>query len=222
MPRPREKCHIEGCDGWCVGHGLCQLHYHRWWRWGDPYHITKNMAAPCVLDGCSGPQKALGLCQMHYRRWQRHGDPLWEVPLGKWERRSPEYRFWAKVEKTDTCWLWQGGKDGSGYGLFKFEGTQRRAHRVSYLWANGSIPDGLEIHHHCRVRVCVRPDHLEAVTRIENVMFQARAHPSHCKWGHPLSGENLYVLPSGQRQCRECGRRRARELRERKVAARNE
>ena len=32
-------------------------------------------------------------------------------------------RFWAKVEKTETCWLWTAGKAGNGYGSF-WDGTK--------------------------------------------------------------------------------------------------
>jgi ribosomal protein L37E len=28
-----------------------------------------------------------------------------------------------------------------------------------------------------------------------------------CKYGHPMSGENLYISPSGTRNCRACNRR---------------
>jgi hypothetical protein len=31
-----------------------------------------------------------------------------------------------------------------------------------------------------------------------------------CKHGHPLQGDNLYVSPDGQRNCRECNRESAR------------
>ena len=75
--------------------------------------------------------------------------------------------FWARVEKTqgaDGCWLWQGVD--ALYGMFR--GTV--AHRLSYEDAYGPIPQGLEIDHLCSVFLCVRPDHLEAVTHVINVM----------------------------------------------------
>ena len=40
--------------------------------------------------------------------------------------------------------------------------------------------------------------------------YQGRTQ-SHCKRGHPLSGPNLYVDPSGKHQCRACRAQRSRE-----------
>ena len=45
----------------------------------------------------------------------------------------------------------------------------RFAHIVAYEVAKGPIPHGMEIDHKCRMRCCVNPDHLEAVTGSINV-----------------------------------------------------
>lgn len=84
---------------------------------------------------------------------------------GTFELKTREERFWEYVDKTSGCWLWTGRTNGGGYGLFGYQSQTWRAHRLSYTWANGPIPDGLEIDHKCRVRNCVRPSHLQAVTR---------------------------------------------------------
>lgn len=74
--------------------------------------------------------------------------------------------FWRQVEKqSNGCWLWMGRRRWSGYGLFRGHG----AHRIAYMLARGSIPEGLVLDHLCRVRPCVNPDHLEAVTDRENI-----------------------------------------------------
>ena len=79
-------------------------------------------------------------------------------------------RFFKKVKKTKRCWFWTGLKTVTGYGDFWIEGGMRRAHRVSYQIAIGEIPAGLQIDHLCRVRHCVNPKHLEAVTQTQNTL----------------------------------------------------
>ena len=77
-------------------------------------------------------------------------------------------RFWAKVEKTETCWLWSAWLDGHGYGRVRFNGKPTPAHRLSYLIHVGEVPDGFMIDHICHNRRCVNPDHLRTVTNKQN------------------------------------------------------
>lgn len=77
-------------------------------------------------------------------------------------------RFWAKVHKTDSCWLWTASLT-FGYGSFWDGKGQVRAHRFAYELLVDPIPEGLQLDHLCRIRHCVNPDHLEAVTNAENV-----------------------------------------------------
>ena len=131
------------------------------------------------------------------------------------KRRSPEDRFWEKVNKTDTCWLWTAYVDPEGYGRFKY-GLHQNAHRVAYEWIIGPIPPGLQIDHLCRVRNCVNPSHMEPVTLVENVMRSPihssliNAAKTHCPKGHPYSAENTRRGARGGRKCRECGREQVR------------
>lgn len=86
------------------------------------------------------------------------------------DQSTLEARFWAQVERTDGCWYWRGRTIPDGYGHFRVGGeTKRYAHRMAYMWTKGPIATGMEIDHLCRVRNCVNPDHLEAVTRRENI-----------------------------------------------------
>ena len=119
-------------------------------------------------------------------------------------------RFWTKVEKTQSCWLWTGAK-AEGYGQFALDGGKKRvkAHRYAYKQLIGIIPEGLQPDHLCRNRGCVNPQHLELVTQRMNILrgvgaTAINAAKTHCCRGHCLSGENLYVKPSGERRCMAC------------------
>ncbi len=137
--------------------------------------------------------------------------------------RSLTDRFMEKVLVIEGgCWLWQGGTvTHNGYGQIYVEGKMRRAHRVGYELFAGPIPDGKQLNHLCRTRLCVYHEHLEVVTLEENlragngprdtrIRFQAR---THCKKGHELTPENIYTyLKDGYKchQCRVCQRANAR------------
>lgn len=124
-----------------------------------------------------------------------------------------EDRFWAKVRKTDTCWLWTASTMGGGYGQFRVPGRSAYAHRFSYELAYGDIPLGLVIDHTCSVPCCVNPAHLQAVTQGENTLRTWRRGRTHnqntgkdvCVRGHLLDGANVSLVARG-RACRECGR----------------
>jgi hypothetical protein len=131
-------------------------------------------------------------------------------------RTDPKVRFWAKVDKTDGCWEWTGPKFTEGYGSFWVDYKVISAHRQSYLWEIGSIPEGYDIDHLCRNIACVRPSHLEAVTHAENVRrgmavadrskWKPKAKATECPRGHQYTAANTYVDPRGAKRCRECRR----------------
>jgi hypothetical protein len=133
-------------------------------------------------------------------------------------------RFDAKWMCDDAtgCWNWTAQINCGGYGCFSKNGRLHLAHRVAYELYQGAIPSGLFIDHLCRNRRCVNPAHLEPVTNQVNVdrgtvatVNRARQlAKTHCRNGHLLSGENLYIAPSsGQRVCRICRVERKRRAR---------
>ena len=116
-------------------------------------------------------------------------------------------RFWSKVNKTDTCWLWTGAHDRHGYGQIWTDGRHQLAHVVSLALVGHITPAGLETDHLCRTPACVRPSHLEFVTHQKNNQRgdNFKRNLTHCLRGHPLSGANLYQKRgSTKRECRAC------------------
>ena len=121
-------------------------------------------------------------------------------------------RFAEKIALTDSgCIEWIAGTAGRGYGFFYAGRTapgetgRTYAHRWSYEYHVGPIPDGLHLDHLCRNVLCVNPDHLEPVTCLENLRRgQGHGRETHCPQGHPHAGQNLYVTPKGSRACRAC------------------
>jgi DNA polymerase/3'-5' exonuclease PolX len=83
-------------------------------------------------------------------------------------------RFLKFVHKTPTCWLWNGTLFNSGYGQFRMNGKNRRAHRVSYEFFIGPIGEGLNVCHKCDVKRCVRPYHLFVTTQKGNMEDASR------------------------------------------------
>lgn len=106
-------------------------------------------------------------------------------------KKSLEERFWQKVNKTETCWLWTAAKHFFGYGLIGCPDKPKRilrAHRASWEMAFGPIPKGLYVLHKCDVPSCVNPDHLFLGTHQQNVDDMVRK-GRNAKTGNG-SGEN--------------------------------
>lgn len=128
---------------------------------------------------------------------------------------SPAERFEAAVEKLPDapgCWLWMKAVRPDGYGVFgPTPGRTVYAHRFSYELHRGPIPAGMVLDHLCRVRSCVNPAHLEAVTDRVNIlrgvgMTALNARRTHCPRGHLLDGVTRRYTgrQAYQRYCRRC------------------
>jgi hypothetical protein len=86
-----------------------------------------------------------------------------------YERKGPvEKRFFEKVNKTATCWLWTGNKNNYGYGFIWFNGKDITAHRFAYQRWVAPIPKGLIVRHSCDTPSCVNPEHLICGTNLDN------------------------------------------------------
>ena len=166
------------------------------------------MRSHCTIPHCQAPNRAHGLCQKHHWRWRKYGNPLiTSRPLWGFSLTD---RFWAKVTKTPTCWLWTGAKSRGGYGAFN-SGNNKiiPAHRFAYELLVGPISQGLTLDHLCRTPACVNPAHLEPVTMQINTLrgispSAKAAAKTHCPQGHPYDLLNTYNQRDGGRVCRAC------------------
>lgn len=130
-------------------------------------------------------------------------------------------RFWAKVQKTDGCWFWEGYSAYANPAKTIFYGVYCgfKVHRIAYTLQYGPIPPDYTLDHvkarGCVSTLCVRPDHLEPVTMQEQIRRRDEGRVvgglSVCKWGH--------IRPAGRKaKCPECARHFVKEAIARRYA----
>lgn len=123
----------------------------------------------CGLDGCEKRHEAQGFCRNHYRQERNRGALAIVQPPA-----SPEARFFAKVSKSEFCWLWMGAKDDEGYGRFWADGRMHLAHRWIWKERHGQIGKQLKVDHRCGNTSCVNPDHLRLLSNKQNGEHRTR------------------------------------------------
>lgn len=196
-------CAVDGCDNpvRVKLHGLCWMHYQRWWRHGVVGQAALLHRSPTA-----------DLLESFWDSVDRNG------PL-------PEHR-----PELGPCWPWLGSTSRQGYGYIVIARRKFAAHRMAFTQERGEIPEGLDLDHlchgppceggdSCRHRRCVNPDHLEPVTCRENLLrshltVTARnAAKTHCPQGHPYDELNTMIQTDGSRKCRNCDNARRRKQR---------
>lgn len=136
-------------------------------------------------------------------------------------RPARRAEFWRLVDigESAACWEWRGGSaSGYGYPRFSIDGRQQYAHRLAYEFRNGPIPNGYEVDHLCRNKLCMNPRHLEAVPPLVNLArnespASVNGRKTHCIHGHEFTPENTTLRKDGSRQCRTCRRKQNRAYR---------
>lgn len=89
--------------------------------------------------------------------------------MQKYPTKTLAEKFNRAIKKTPNCWLWTIDIGTGGYGHVTINSKRISAHRFSWEFHNGPIPEGLWVLHKCDVRNCVNPDHLWLGTRMDNI-----------------------------------------------------
>lgn len=141
-----------------------------------------------------------------------------------------EVRFFSKVNKTESCWIWSGARSskrrgGHERGQISINGKLTFVHRASWLIHYGPIPSGLLVCHSCDTPLCVNPSHLFLGTQKDNmkdcaakgrVAGQGQLSEA-CYRGHIRTSENTYIGKQGWRHCRTCWKITAAENHKKKM-----
>lgn len=78
---------------------------------------------------------------------------------GRSNAGTPIYLRLARKAVVDgLCLVWSGVVDGSGYGSVWLDRRRVKVHRIAWELANGPIPDGLWVLHHCDNRRCIKTE----------------------------------------------------------------
>lgn len=166
------QCSVEGCERPVKGKGMCNMHYLRWYKHGNPLVGGRPpRAKTCSIDGCEKDVLARGWCNMHYTRWQNHSDPLGGSSTfvgdpAKWLLERLDYTG-------DDCLLWPYAETKNGYSVVVIDKRNEGAHVVMCTIVHGAKPTPRhEVLHSCRQGHlgCVTPKHLAWGTHKENML----------------------------------------------------
>ncbi len=135
--------------------------------------------------------------------------------VGHFTEIIPEKVFeQISINKETDCWLWTGRLNGLSYPvIFKPKTKDHKkgetlVHRWIFQYYKGEIQKGFHVHHICNNKICVNPQHLEALDvnshlKKGNSPSTINSRKTHCKRGHSL--DNAYIeKPNGKRHCIIC------------------
>ena len=136
--------------------------------------------------------------------------------MPRWDGLSVAQRLTAGLIRMPSgCLEWTGNTDRDGYGVISVKDKSTRAHRLAWELANGPIPAGLCVLHHCDNPPCCDVEKcLFLGTNAENVAdrhskgrgSRHNSSTTHCPQNHIYDETNTYITPNGCRNCRVCNR----------------
>lgn len=164
----------------------------------------------CVFPGHMkfGKSEPLGLSEWNVARAQALSEVAVDDPSGQDPTLPPGFsktfrqRFFEKVQKTSSCWVWTGAINSNGYGWIgkgKNDAGTVAAHIASWIIHFGPVPDGLDVLHDCPGGdnpACVCPQHLwtgtasdNAIDAVEKIHAEGKAH-----WHSTISPETVRAI----------------------------
>lgn len=129
------------------------------------YAMTYADQKTCTFEGCAKPRRGNTLCTGHAEQ-RRLGKAL--TPLRKKVTGTAEERFRAYTIKRGECLIWTGPTSKWGYGVISLTNRTEMAHRYAYSQRHGQIDRSEVIDHICHEKLCVRAEHLQAVSPKQN------------------------------------------------------
>jgi len=165
-------------------------------------------AAVCSVEDCAKSVASRGMCSAHYTYMRRHGE-IEPLPA-----LSPAERLAAGlVRQPNGCLEWTRSTTRDGYGQIRVDHKTVKTTRLAWELANGPIPDGLHVLHHCDNPPCNDIEHLFLGTQADNNKdmyskgrnVSAESAVTHCPQGHEYTEANTRIY-RGSRYCRECNR----------------
>lgn len=127
---------------------------------------------PHGFCGCGCGNKTPLANRNVYRRGHVKGGPIPMLHGHNRRVKPPHYRV-VPAGYDSPCYLWDHGKTSVGYAQISFGHSTYLVHRLAFETANGALPMGLELHHLCERRDCVRPDHLLPLTHVEHARMSS-------------------------------------------------
>lgn len=170
--------------------------------------IPTTKSRQCAVAACERKVVAKGLCDTHRKR-RDQGRPLGPPIRPCFVGMTEVERFWSHVDirGPDECWPWHPMPYEASYGcLYLDDGTTEGAHRFAWYLANGPIPDGLWVLHHCDFKPCCNERHLFLGTNLDNIADKVTKGRQRGAWpGERHHNAKLTVLQVGEIRTRLSG-----------------